>query len=96
MPALAEFKPRFIEGHVKANRLKPSTAEAYESLLRTHLEPAFGSARIDAIGDELVQRFKSELVEDEMAKRRSGLSRNRIVSGSQVVEAPGIESRRWV
>ena len=64
-----EYKPRFIEGHVKANRLKPSTAEAYESLLHTHLEPAFGSMRLDAIGDELVQRFKGELVEDEMANK---------------------------
>jgi Phage integrase, N-terminal SAM-like domain len=66
---LAEFKPRFIEGHVKANRLKPSTAEAYESVFRTHREPAFGSMRVDAIGDELVQRFKGELVEDEMANK---------------------------
>lgn len=34
---MAEFKPRFIEGHVKANRLKPSSAEAYESLYRNYL-----------------------------------------------------------
>ncbi|HUL61226.1 MAG TPA: site-specific integrase, partial [Anaeromyxobacteraceae bacterium] len=68
-PTLAEFKPRFIEGHVKANRLKPSTAEAYESVFRTHLEPVFGSLRLDAIGDELVQRFKGELVGDEMANK---------------------------
>jgi len=69
VPTLAEFKPRFIEGHVKANRLKPSTAEAYESVFRTHLEPVFGSLRLDAIGDELVQRFKGELVGDEMANK---------------------------
>ncbi len=69
VPTLAEFKPRFVEGHVKANRLKPSTAEAYESVFRTHLEPAFGSMRLDSIGDELVQRFKGELVEDELANK---------------------------
>jgi integrase len=69
VPTLAEFKPRFIEGHVKANRLKPSSAEAYESIFRTHLEPEFGSMRLDAIGDELVQRFKGELVEDGMANK---------------------------
>ncbi len=68
-PTLSEFKPRFIEGHVKANRLKPSSAEAYESLFRIHLEPAFGDLRLDAIGDELVQRFKGELVEDEKANK---------------------------
>jgi integrase len=69
VPTVAEFKPRFIEGHVKANRLKPSSAEAYESIFRTHLEPEFGSMRLDAIGDELVQRFKGELVEDGMANK---------------------------
>ncbi len=68
-PTLSEFKARFIEGHVKANRLKPSSAEAYESLFRIHLEPAFGDLRLDAIGDELVQRFKGELVEDEKASK---------------------------
>jgi integrase len=69
VPTVAEFKPRFIEGHVKANRLKPSSAEAYESVFRTHLEPEFGSMRLDAIGDERVQRFKGELVEDGMANK---------------------------
>jgi integrase len=68
-PTLSEFKPRFIEGHVKANRLKPSSAEAYESIFRNHLLPTFGELRLDEIGDELVQRFKGELVEDEMANK---------------------------
>lgn len=69
VPTVAEFKPRFVEGHVKANRLKPSSAEAYESIFRTHLEPEFGPLRLDAIGDERVQRFKGELVEDGMANK---------------------------
>lgn len=68
-PTLSEFKPRFIEGHVNANRLKPSSAEAYESVYRTHLLPAFGELRLDALGDELVQRFKGELVEDELSSK---------------------------
>jgi integrase len=68
-PTLSEFKPRFVEGHVKANRLKPSSAEAYESLFRTHLIPAFGELRLDAIGDERVQRFKGELVGDGMGSK---------------------------
>jgi integrase len=68
-PTLSEFKPRFIEGHVKANRLKPSSAEAYESIFRNHLMPTFGELRLDAIGDELVQRLKGELVEDEMGNK---------------------------
>jgi len=68
-PTLSEFKPRFIEEHVKANRLKPSSAEAHEPLYRTHLLPAFGELRLDALGDELVQRFKGELVEDELSSK---------------------------
>jgi integrase len=68
-PTLSEFKPRFIEGHGKANRLKPSSAEAYESVYRTHLLPAFGELRLDALGDERVQRFKGELVEEELSSK---------------------------
>ncbi len=64
-PTLTSFKPRFLEGHVKANRLKPSTASTYEMIFRVHLEPAFGALRIDAISDELVQRLKGDLVENE-------------------------------
>ncbi len=69
VPTLTEFKPRFIEGHVKANRLRPSSAQAYADIFRVHLEPVFGSLRLDAIGDERVQRFKGELVEDELASK---------------------------
>jgi integrase len=69
VPTLAGFKDRFIEGHVKANRLKPSSASTVDTLLRAHLEPAFGSLRLDGISDELVQRFKGELVEDELSNK---------------------------
>lgn len=68
-PTLSEFQPRFIEGHVKANRLKPSSAQSYEVALRAHLLPAFGELRLDAISDEAVQRFKGELVEEELASK---------------------------
>jgi hypothetical protein len=74
VPTLAGFKDRFIEGHVKANRLKPSSASTVDTLLRAHLEPAFGSLRLDGISDELVQRFKGELVEDELSNSRSTTS----------------------
>src|SRR6476659_5648560 len=32
-PTLAEFAPRFIEGHAKANRQKPSSIYAKQSIL---------------------------------------------------------------
>jgi integrase len=69
VPTLGQFKPRFVEGHVKANRLKPSSAQSYEDIFRVHLIPEFGTRRLDEIGNELVQRFKGELVEDELANK---------------------------
>jgi integrase len=89
VPTVAEFKPRFIEGHVKANRLKPSSAEAYESIFRTHLEPEFGAMRLDAIGDELVQRFKGELVDDGMANK----SINNVLTALSVMLKRAVEWR---
>ncbi len=69
VPTLAEFEDRFTNGHVKANQLKPSSASTVETLYRVHLEPAFGSLRLDQIGDERVQCFKGELVEDEYSNK---------------------------
>lgn len=46
---------------MEANRLKPSTTISAESIYRIHLEPAFGSVRLDAIDDEAVQKFKGTL-----------------------------------
>ena len=68
-PTLAEFKPRFIDGHVKANRLKPSSAQAYEDLYRMHLLPQFGTLRLDELSNERVQRFKGGLVEDDYSSK---------------------------
>ena len=48
---------------MKANRLKPSSADAYERIFRVHLQPTFGARKLDAIGDEMVQRFKGRLVD---------------------------------
>jgi integrase len=87
IPTLAEFKSRFFEGHVKANRLKPSSAETYEILFKTHLEPVLGSLRLDTIGDELVQRFKGELVEDELANK----SINNILTALSVMLKHAVE-----
>jgi len=55
------FVPRFMEGHVRANRQKPSGLAATESILRVHLVPALGAKRLDAIGNEDVQQLKAGL-----------------------------------
>jgi hypothetical protein len=53
---LKEFVPRFLDGHARANRQKPSGVVAKEMLLRVHLVPLLGHKRLDAITNEDVQR----------------------------------------
>lgn len=60
-PTLAEFWPRFIEGHSTANREKPSSVHAKHSIYENHLAPRFGDVPLDRIGDEDVQRLKAAL-----------------------------------
>ncbi len=61
VPTLEEFAPRFIDGHARANRQKPSGIAAKESILTQHLVPALGKKRLDAITTENVQQVKSRL-----------------------------------
>ena len=62
VPTLRQFAPRFVDGHARANRQKPSGIAAKEMILRVHLVPALGHKRLDAIKAENVQRLKQELV----------------------------------
>jgi integrase len=61
VPTLTEFWHRFMEGHVRANRQKPSGVEAKEMIGRVHLLPRFGAIRLDEISTERVQQLKSGL-----------------------------------
>lgn len=61
VPTLSEFAPRFLEGHARANRLKPTTQRDHETILRVHLVPALGPKRLDAITTGDVQRLKATL-----------------------------------
>lgn len=61
VPTLEEFAPRFLDGHARANRQKPSGIAAKERILRVHLVPFLGSRKLNAIGNEDVQRLKSRL-----------------------------------
>ena len=61
VPTLAEFAPRFLEGYAQANRQKPSGIAGKETILRVHLLPLLGTKRLDAIGNEDIQRLKSTL-----------------------------------
>jgi integrase len=55
---LEEFAPRFMDGHARANRQKPSSIASKDVQLRIHLIPLLGRKRLDAITNGDVQRLK--------------------------------------
>src|SRR5437016_6227914 len=61
VPTLEQFAPRFLDGHARANRQKPSGIAAKEMILRVHLLPAWGHKKLDAIKTEDIQRMKRGL-----------------------------------
>ena len=61
VPTLKEFVTRFIDGHARANRQKPSGIAAKEMILRVHLVPKLGDRKLDAIKSEDVQCLKRDL-----------------------------------
>src|SRR6267378_4933483 len=61
VPSLAEFYGRFLDEHARANRHKPSGVAAKETICRVHLVPVLGSMKLDAIGNEDIQRLKAHL-----------------------------------
>jgi len=63
VPTLEQFASRFIDGHANANRQKPSGVAAKQTILNTHLLPALGLKKLDAITTEQVQRLKNHLSE---------------------------------
>jgi len=61
VPTLREFAPRFLDGHARANRQKPSGIAAKEMIIRVHLMPVLGHKKLDAIKIEDVQQLKRGL-----------------------------------
>ena len=61
VPTLKDFAPRFLDGHARANRQKPSGIAAKENILNVHLIPSLGTRRLNAITNEDVQRLKGQL-----------------------------------
>ncbi len=58
VPTLAEFAPRFIQDHVVANRLSPTTKRDYENTIKNHLIPVLGNIRLDKLEVRHVQALK--------------------------------------
>src|SRR6476646_10325425 len=61
VPTLEEFVPRFLDGHARANRQKPSGIAAKETITNVHLIPKLGHKRLDTISTEVIQRLKHQL-----------------------------------
>ncbi len=49
VPTFAEFAPRFLQDHVVANRLSPTTRRDYENTIKHHLNPVLGDIRLDRL-----------------------------------------------
>jgi integrase len=63
VPTLADFFPRFIEGHSKAEQLKHGTVLTNQSIFNHHLLPALGGKKLDSINTQDVARLKCALSE---------------------------------
>jgi Phage integrase, N-terminal SAM-like domain len=61
VPTLNTFWPRFLDGHARANRQKPSGIAAKDTIGRVHLLPLLGARKLDAITTEDIQRLKAML-----------------------------------
>lgn len=61
VPTLRAFAPRFMDGHARANRQKPSGIASKEMILRVYLLPALGHKPLNTIKTEDVQHLKRGL-----------------------------------
>jgi len=57
-PTFGEVSARFMEAKVN---LRPSTRRGYESLIALYLLPRFGEQKVQSIGPDDIERFRSEL-----------------------------------
>ena len=63
VPRLHEFVDRFLDGHARADRQKPSGIAGKETILRVHLVPLLGCRKLDSITNEDIQRLKSRMAD---------------------------------
>ena len=61
VPTFEQFAPKFVDGHARANRQKPSGIAAKENIVSVHLIPLLGTKRLDAITNAEVQDLKAQL-----------------------------------
>jgi integrase len=61
VPTLAKFWPRMVRDHYRAERKKPSTIDAVESIFTNHLAGPLGARPLDSITNADVAALKSAL-----------------------------------
>ncbi len=61
VPLVKEFVPVFIEGHCKAEQLKPSYAASMKHVLNHRIVPRMGDKRLNEVTASDVQKMKGEL-----------------------------------
>jgi integrase len=78
VPTLNDFWPKFIDGHCKANKQKPSGIESKEYHFRQYLGPVLGKLRLSEISNARIVELKAymtkELGGSPNAKSRPGKS----------------------
>ncbi|MGE0404511.1 MAG: tyrosine-type recombinase/integrase [Kofleriaceae bacterium] len=71
LPTFSEwFHGRFWTEHVIAQDNKPSEVESKQSIMKIHLEPMFGSKRLDEIDIGAINRFRASLLQKKLSKKR--------------------------
>lgn len=71
LPTFSEwFHGRFWTEHVIAQDNKPSEVESKQSIMKIHLEPMFGSMRLDEIDIGAINRFRATLLQKKLSKKR--------------------------
>jgi integrase len=82
---LREFAPRFLDGYARANRHKPSGIAGKKTVLKTHILPALGDKRLDAISNEDIQALKLRL------QNRSPKTANNVLTVVSVLLKTAVE-----
>lgn len=67
IPTLAAFEARFVA--YSENNNKPSTVYAKKWVLRKYLIPAFGETRLDEIGPDEIEAYKTARTKDGLSRK---------------------------
>jgi integrase len=68
VPQFAAFAERFMSTYVLTNN-KPSENSSKESILRVHLLPEFGDARLDQIGPSEIEAYKAKKLMANLSRK---------------------------